>query len=339
MNCKLSVCIPSYNRFKYLQQLLDSVLCQKEFLHEIVICEDNSPQREEIRKLVDTYIATFGNLITYQENEANLGFDGNLRQLLRVATGDYCVFLGNDDVLCPGALETLTDILSRYTNVAVVLRGYGWFAGAPENIIETVRYFPDERFMPSGLDALSFFYRRSCVLAGLTIARKPALELETAQFDGSLFYQLHLVGNLILKYDGVFTPKLLALCRADEKPDFGHSSSEKGKHTPGEYSIDSRLSMMNGIVSIAKEIDKKNPGALERILADVANYSFFWLAYHADKPFKIFHHYYKSLANMGLGKYTMFHIYYMSLLIFGQKNMEWVISTARRNIGYTPKLS
>lgn len=336
---KLSVCVPSYNRSEHLPQLLDSVLCQREFLHEIVICEDCSPQREVIRQIVDSYKTIYGNLINYYENEVNLGFDGNIRQLLKCASGDYCVYLGNDDVLFHGALEILTDILARHSNVGVILRGYGWFEKNPENIIETVRYFPDEKFMTAGLDALAFFYRRSCVLAGLTIAREPALELETAQFDGALFYQLHLVGNLIMKYNGVFTPEILALCRADEKPDFGHSSSEKGKHTPGEYTIDARLSMVNGIVSIARAIDEKHPGALEKVLADVANYSFFWLAYHADKPVKVFHNYYKKLGNLGLGKFRMFHLYYFCLVIFGARKMEWLISTLRRTIGYTPKLS
>jgi glycosyltransferase involved in cell wall biosynthesis len=278
-------------------------------------------------------------LISYHENEINLGFDANLRQLLRKAQGDYCLFLGNDDVLCDGALENISNAIDRYPDIGVVLRGYGWFEKSPDNVIETIRYFREETFIPAGLDALAFFYRRSCVLAGLTIARQPALELETSVFDGSLFYQLHLVGNIVLKYNGLFVPEIIALCRADEKPDFGHSSSEQGKHTPGEYTIEARLSMMGGIVDIAKAIDQNHKGALEKVLTDVANYSFFWLAYHADKPFKTFYNYYKKLGSLGLGSYQMFHLYFFCLAIFGVKKMEWLISSLRRLLGHTPRLS
>lgn len=335
---RLSVCIPSYNRAKYLKQVLDSVLSQKEYLFEIVICEDVSPQRQEIGAIVQEYKNIHGDLIVYHENVTNLGFDRNLRQLLKTASGDYCVFLGNDDVLCPGALKNLSEVIERNDDVGVILRGYGWFNGTPDNVVQTVKYFPDERFMPAGLDSLTFFFRRSCVLAGLTVARQPALALESSEFDGSLFYQLHLVGNIILKHNGVFTPEIIALCRADEAPDFGHSSSEKGKYTPGEYTIDARIHMMTGIVTIAKSIDKNHKGALAGILRDIANYSFPWLAYHADKKPAVFKKYYQELGNMGLKAFPMFHVYYYLIRTVGAGTVEKMINFARNTLGYTPKL-
>lgn len=335
---RLSVCIPSYNRAKYLKQVLDSVLSQKEYLFEIVICEDVSPQRQEIGAIVQEYKNLHGDLIVYHENVTNLGFDRNLRQLLKTASGDYCVFLGNDDVLCPDALKNLSEVIERNDDVGVILRGYGWFNGTPDNVVQTVKYFPDERFMPAGLDSLAFFFRRSCVLAGLTVARQPALALESSEFDGSLFYQLHLVGNIILKHNGVFTPEIIALCRADEAPDFGHSSTEKGKYTPGEYTIDARIHMMTGIVTIAKSIDKTHKGALAGILRDIANYSFPWLAYHADKKPAVFKKYYQELGNMGLKAFPLFHVYYYLIRIVGAGAVEKMINFARNTLGYTPKL-
>lgn len=334
----LSVCIPAYNRAKYLRQVLDSVISQKEYLFEIVICEDVSPQRREIGEIAREYKERYGDIIVYHENVTNLGFDRNLRQLLKTASGDYCVFLGNDDVLCPDALKNLSAVIERNEDVGVILRGYGWFNGTPDNVVQTVKYFPDERFMPAGLDSLAFFFRRSCVLAGLTVARQPALALESSEFDGSLFYQLHLVGNIILKHNGVFTPEIIALCRADEAPDFGHSSTEKGKYTPGEYTIDARIHMMTGIVTIAKSIDNTHKGALAGILRDIANYSFPWLAYHADKKPAVFKKYYRELGNMGLKAFPMFHVYYYLIRTIGAGTVEKMINFARNTLGYTPKL-
>jgi abequosyltransferase len=90
---KLSVCIPSYNRAKYLSQVLDSVLSQKEFLFEIVVCEDYSPEREDIRKVVNGYKQKYGDLIVYHENAVNLGFDANLRQLLRTFASSWVMMM------------------------------------------------------------------------------------------------------------------------------------------------------------------------------------------------------------------------------------------------------
>jgi abequosyltransferase len=153
-----------------------------------------------------------------------------------------------------------------------------------------------------------------------------------------LFYQLHLVGNIILKYDGAYIPEIIALCRADEKPDFGHSASEQGIYTPGEYTIDARLSMMRGIVNIAKAIDLNNEGASKKILSDLAIYSFPWLAYHADKKFSVFHKYYIDLGRLGLRSFPMFHFYYLGILLIGVRRIEWLINKIRKIVGYTPRI-
>ena len=50
----LSICIPCYNRPEKLCILLNSIDCFKDEI-EIVICEDNSPKRKEIRNIVKTF--------------------------------------------------------------------------------------------------------------------------------------------------------------------------------------------------------------------------------------------------------------------------------------------
>lgn len=335
---RISVCIPSYNRAKYLKQVLDSVLCQGNYLYEIVICEDSSPEREEIRAVASEYKAIYGDKIVYVENEKNLGFDANLRQLLRMATGDYCMFLGNDDLLCKDALYHVIGVIARSKNIGVIIRAYGWFEGDPENIVGAVRYYKEDKVFRAGLDALTFAFRRSCVLAGLTLKREPALELETTEFDGSLFYQLHLVGRITLKYDCAYCNEMIAICRADEKPEFGHAAAEKGQYTPGEYTINARLNMMKGILKIAKSIGGVQPGATDKILADVATYSFPWLAYHSDKSFAVFNKYYKELGKLGLGRYPIYHIYYLLILLLGASFINKLIFWLRKLLGSTPQI-
>ena len=121
---QISVCIPAYNRLELLSPLLDSIVTQDYHNFNIVICEDKSPQQQTIRAIVQDYQQKYPGLIYYFENETNLGFDGNIRNLIEKADGDYCLFMGNDDLMCPGALSTVASALSRYDNVGVVLRSY-----------------------------------------------------------------------------------------------------------------------------------------------------------------------------------------------------------------------
>jgi abequosyltransferase len=338
MNKKtISVCIPSYNRSQYLREVLESVVHQS-YLHEIVICEDNSPEQKDIRQIVTEYQATYPDLIVYHENDVNLGFDGNIRQLLRVASGDYCLFLGNDDLLVEGAVNAMYKAIAKNPGCGVLLRSYGWFEGGASNVTGYVRYFKDGVTLDAGLDAIRFGYRRSCVLAGLTVIRKPALEFECTDFDGTLYYQMYVVGRLLTNHSCVYIPNLVALCRADERPQFGNATAERGEYTPGEYTIKARLKMMRGMVTIAKNLDVYLPRISSVILEDIANYSLPWISYHADKPFPVFYKYYKGLAELGLGKYTIFHLYFVFVTVCGTSFTDAMVSVLRKILGATPRL-
>ena len=121
---RISVCIPAYNRPAVLPALLDSVISQDYDDYEIVICEDNSPMRNEIRSVAQSYMANHQGRLRYYENSTNLGYDGNIRNLIEKATGDYCFFMGNDDLMCPGALRSVGSAVARHDNIGVVLRSY-----------------------------------------------------------------------------------------------------------------------------------------------------------------------------------------------------------------------
>ena len=64
MSLKFSVCIPAYNRANVLPELLESILIQNFRNYELVICEDNSPEREAIRRIVARYVK-----ILYEETK------------------------------------------------------------------------------------------------------------------------------------------------------------------------------------------------------------------------------------------------------------------------------
>ena len=52
---KISIAIPAYNRAALLPPLLDSIFAQNFDNFEVVIAEDDSPEREAIRKVATIY--------------------------------------------------------------------------------------------------------------------------------------------------------------------------------------------------------------------------------------------------------------------------------------------
>jgi glycosyltransferase involved in cell wall biosynthesis len=334
---KISVCIPAYNRPEVLPELLDSVLSQNYTNFEIVICEDKSPKREEISEVVATYAKKHPGVIYYYENELNLGYDGNIRNLIAKASGDYCLFMGNDDLMCADALAVVASAVTRHKDVGVVLRTYASFDGSPDNINQVFRYFQNETFFPAGTETISTFYRRSVVISGMVVHRQEAMKYSTQQFDGTLLYQLYLVANILTKMNGVFVPEILALYRNGGIPDFGNSEKEKGLFTPKVQTPESSLHFMQGMLEIARwSEDSQKIKIYKPILADIGNYCYPILSIQAKQPKSVFLKYAYGLASMGFWKNKMFYLYFLSLLILGSDRVDRVIQYIKRRIGHTP---
>ncbi len=333
----ITVCIPAYNRPEVLPDLLDSILSQDFDDYEIVICEDCSPMRQEIARVVSGYSARFPGRITYYENEKNLGYDANLRHLLDRARGRYCLFMGNDDLMCPGALSKVAGAVARHPAIGVVLRSYASFDGKPENVVQVFRYFEQERFFPAGAETIATIYRRSVVIPGMVIRRDAALKWATDRFDGSLLYQLYLVANVLVTENAVFLPDVLVLYRNGGIPDFGNSENEKGRFVPTEQTPASSLHFMQGMLEIAAYVEQaRNVPIYQAILRDIGNYSFPILAIQSGKPFGVFVRYCWGLAKLGFWKNKMFYAYFLAILILGADRVNRVVAFLKRRMGYTP---
>jgi glycosyltransferase involved in cell wall biosynthesis len=92
----VSILIPTYNRPKYLQLALESVLNQTYRNIEIIIGDD-STNKETERLIKENYLNEYDN-IKYYHNEKNLGqFDNDIK-LYDMANGQYINYLMDDDL-------------------------------------------------------------------------------------------------------------------------------------------------------------------------------------------------------------------------------------------------
>jgi len=105
MKPSISVCIPTYQRPKFLKEALDSVLAQTLQPVEIVIGDDSHDDLTE--NLVLDIKKNCQIPISYNRHSPSLGQAGNVNFLYETAKGDKIVLLHDDDLLLPNALEDL----------------------------------------------------------------------------------------------------------------------------------------------------------------------------------------------------------------------------------------
>jgi len=334
-----SICIPAYNRAKYLSPLLDSIYQQNFTDFEIVICEDVSPERAQISEIVRAYQFKYPNTLYYYENNVNLGYDGNIRQLVERAAGQYCFFMGNDDLMAPDALSHTAELLHRHANIGMVLKSYLWFEGIPENVQQVVRYFSEERVFQAGEQAITTCFRRSGVISGYIIHRDKAYDSSTNRYDGTLFYQMNLTVKILKTMNAVFTPKILVLCRNGELPDFGNSESERGKYVPGSFTAKARLNMVGGALSILKDNEiEGNTNLLEGVMRDYANYFYPCIKDQLNLPLREYWRLYRGFGQLGFDRYPIFHFYSFLCYLLKEKRFDALIRVATKRLGRSPQL-
>lgn len=111
---KLSICIPTFNRSDYLNQALISIIEQiddniGQFV-EICVCDNASTDGTE--NLIKTLQVKYPIRLIYSRNSYNLGADRNFLRVIDMASGEYCWFFGSDDMMAPGGLHKMIELIS-----------------------------------------------------------------------------------------------------------------------------------------------------------------------------------------------------------------------------------
>lgn len=335
----LTVAVPAYNRPDELGVLLDTVLAQDADF-DVLVVEDCSPRQTEIRQVVESAAAGAGTRrVRFVANERNLGFDGNLRRTLELSEGQFTFFMGDDDLLRPGALATVGNVIARHPNLGVVLRAYESVDYATGARIELFRYFPEDRRFPAGAATMRTFFRRCVSIAGFTIHTKSARRFATDRFDGSLLYQLYLGTRVVGERDGYFIADVLTAMRKDDRQRhfFGSAAAEKGLFAPGQLTPEHSVQFMRGMVEMARAIETETrAGVLDGILDDLSNYSYAYLRLHA-KHRLTFARYVRDLQRLGLARTPLFWGYVAALAVMPTPVLDQGIRGLKKVLRSTPK--
>ncbi len=108
---KFSVAIPSHNRLELLKEAIYTIQVQNWDNWELVIFDNCSNEK------IDEYIAELKDpRIRCQRSEVYLPVCDSWNRAMDMTTGDYVVFLGDDDGLAPNFFSRLSQIVKQYSS-------------------------------------------------------------------------------------------------------------------------------------------------------------------------------------------------------------------------------
>ena len=129
----LTVAIPTYNRSKTLEKIINQLRKEKNESFLILISDDASPDNGETEAMVRKYQKIMQNLI-YNKNKTNLGFSGNVCKLYELAQTKYVWFFCDDDTILPGAVNSVLQALIKYDPVVAIFN-YTWINPYGEKLL------------------------------------------------------------------------------------------------------------------------------------------------------------------------------------------------------------
>lgn len=120
---RISIVIPTRERGSYLSSCLDSCLAINDQDVEIVVSDNASADntREIVQSKADSRIV-------YTNTGRRVSMRTNFENGLNASTGDYVIFMGDDDAVLVNGIKTLRYIIERWSPDAIGWRlvHYGW---------------------------------------------------------------------------------------------------------------------------------------------------------------------------------------------------------------------
>jgi glycosyltransferase involved in cell wall biosynthesis len=186
-----SICIPQHNRTSFLIEACRHLKLQTCQDFEVCISDDCSTdgRAEELQQFLRESQIPF----VYCRQEKNRRYDGNLRAAIGLASGEYCVLMGNDDCLAEDAtLESLRAMLTKHPQTGVAITNFKAFSSG-----QITRRIVRTGNLGSGPQVAVRSFRNVSFVSGVIFRRDRAQANATDRWDGSEMYQMYMASRII----------------------------------------------------------------------------------------------------------------------------------------------
>ncbi|MBJ6362720.1 glycosyltransferase [Paenibacillus sp. GCM10012307] len=115
----LSICIPTYNRARDLEQCLASIYSQIGDTDLVEVRVSDNASDDETPEVLKRYAEQYPGL-HYERNAENIGADPNILHVVGQGKGKFLKIQGDDDFYVQGTLIPLLHVLHTYKNCSVI---------------------------------------------------------------------------------------------------------------------------------------------------------------------------------------------------------------------------
>ena len=142
MKPKVSIVMPVYNVEQYLDECMQSVLCQS--LHDIeIICMDDG-STDASSKMLDKYASLDSRVKVIHKPNSGYGHSVNLG--IEQSSGEYIGIVEPDDYINPMMMESMYGVAVQ-NRLDMISADYDWFYGCKtERVFRTIKIINDECF-------------------------------------------------------------------------------------------------------------------------------------------------------------------------------------------------
>ena len=215
---KLSVCVPTYNRSKYLAECLESIISSaKGFEDAVEIIVSDNCSEDDTPAVMARFCEAYP-WIRYHRNNENIGGERNFRVLVEMASADHIWIFCDDDKMTPEAIPSvLSQIEAGYD---LIVCNFSVWSQDFSVRRKPWRFSPSKGMTFDNPNDLMKSFGVHLGYAPLTVSRRPRfLELPVAEYEQfvcygfphmyALYYGMHPDGR------AVYIPEPLFCNRAD----------------------------------------------------------------------------------------------------------------------------
>jgi glycosyltransferase involved in cell wall biosynthesis len=217
----LTIGIPTFNSVKTLCETLKSIEDQTLRLDEHgveILISDNGSSVDISEALKSRFDSKFYKSLVFNLNATNLGYDLNLTQIMKKASGSYVKLLADDDVLRVNYIEELLHTINSQ-NFDVIVNNFAFY-NSDLSVIKKYTWFAEDfRFQLERsvkfLDSIGHAYGQ---ISSLTFKKDLVLNLPPLKFQSN-YIHVYWFFSLFEKFHIKFENKVLLNVR-EGSPNF-----------------------------------------------------------------------------------------------------------------------
>lgn len=203
----LSICVPTYNRARYLECLLADLaehIGELGFTYELLIGDNAS--EDETAEVVSRFEDRLA--IRYIRRPENLGPAQNLLQLFGAARGRYIVYVADDDLLIPAALGRHIAYLEANPKVGAVFAP--WYLHNRLNGEDFDQFYSidqETRITAGGHGDLFDLLVTGHIFPEISVARTSLIQQVVSTDSPFAFYFFVQIARMVDRADVIFRPE------------------------------------------------------------------------------------------------------------------------------------